>query len=145
MWITQRCPLPNSENWALWSLQSAWTTGTVEAARAAGCSFITCSPSTCHKLLSLLKKGSDRRRRTDHQSSERVHDGDPDLHGAWVWGWGIALEFPGGTERGFAMGGGVERRWGPVRLSAEGRHSRFGVGRAVVRSGQTLVLFGLGF
>jgi hypothetical protein len=57
----------------------------------------------------------------------------------------ISVDFPGRTERGFSMGGGLERRWGPVRLSAEGRHSRFAMGVGIVRSGQTLVLLGLGF
>lgn len=57
----------------------------------------------------------------------------------------VPVEIPGRTDRGFTMGGGVERRWGPVRLSAEGRHSRFVTGTGVVRSGQTLVLFGFGF
>jgi hypothetical protein len=61
----------------------------------------------------------------------------------------VSIEFRGGIDRGFTLGGGVERRFGPVRLSAEARHSRFekdvGTGRVDVRPGQTLVLFGLGF
>lgn len=57
----------------------------------------------------------------------------------------IAVEIPGRTDAGFTMGGGVERRWGPVRVSAEGRHSRFEAGTGTARRGQTLVLFGLGF
>jgi hypothetical protein len=57
----------------------------------------------------------------------------------------VPVEIPGRTDQGFTMGGGVERRWGPVRLSAEGRHSQFVTRTGVARSGQTLVLFGLGF
>ncbi|MCO5350890.1 MAG: hypothetical protein M9913_08330 [Bryobacteraceae bacterium] len=57
----------------------------------------------------------------------------------------VSVDFPGRTERGFSMGGGLERRWGIVRLSVEGRHSRFAPGVGIVRSGQTLVLLGLGF
>lgn len=57
----------------------------------------------------------------------------------------VSVDFPGRTERGFSMGGGMERRWGPVRLSVEGRHSRFASGAGIARSGQTLVLLGVGF